>query len=85
MVDPRVLDEQIPFQCTACGFTYWRRLDELRALRERGKAVFCPDCHRPQSIDWDEVDEATDFLSAMQELDDSLGPTFPEDDPDWED
>lgn len=68
-----------------CGFLYWRRLDELFALRKRGKAVFCPDCHKPQVIDWDEVDEATDFLTAMQELDDSLGPTLPDDDPDWED
>ncbi len=66
-----------------CGFLYWRRLDELFALRKRGKAVFCPDCHKPQNIDWDEVEETVDFMTAMQELDDKLGPGDDDDDLNW--
>lgn len=49
-------------------------MSELLALKKRDKNLYCPNCDRAQEIDWDELDEAIDFMTAMQELDDKLGP-----------
>lgn len=64
----------MPFQCANCNFGYWRRVDELFELRKLGRPVTCPNCQMLQTIDWDELDDAIDFMTAMQELDDDLGP-----------